>query len=674
MKIWAFDTETELVRAGKKAGHMACLTHASIECGAAIEHWTTARTVFEGALRDPNALIVGHYVAYDMAVSGNMWPDLIPLIFEAYAADRVTDTMLREKLLDISLGRLRGFADERGVWSVPRHDLESVARKRAGMALKKDGWRLRYAEFIDVPLSRWVEHARTLMADARVKLDAGVKDKDLEAIAAGQPEDVITYAVDDARATLAAYLGQEKMRTGGAHDPFVDEFHQARNSWWLTLMSMWGLRTNEPGVIALELATQESIRLLDQQLSESGLVRKDGSRDTKLATQRMLDVMGWTMTVHEDKSVTYLQTRPDARPLRKTKGNGISLDRDACKESGDEVLIAYGERAQMKAVQDKDVPMLRAGITMPIHSRFDIVASGRTSSSGPNIQNLRRLPGIREAFVPRDGWVFIQADYPQLELRTLAQACLDLLGHSKLAEMINAGKDPHLAFAATLLGITYEDAAKDKKSARVDNARQVGKVFNFGSPGGLGAEKLCLFARKTYGVTITIAEAKAYKRTWLKTFPEMVEYFAHVARMTDNPKGECQVKQLRSNRLRGGCNYTAACNTYFQGLGADATTDAGFHIAHACYVDTNSPLFGCRISWYVHDEFGLECPDTPRVHEAALVLSRIMRDVANRWVPEVPFNAPDPEPVAMREWSKNAVAVCDEQGRLVPWVPKKVAA
>jgi DNA polymerase-1 len=86
--------------------------------------------------------------------------------------------------------------------------------------------------------------------------------------------------------------------------------------------------------------------------------------------------------------------------------------------------------------------MLRMGVEFPIHTRFDIVETGRTSSSGPNVQNIRRLPGIRECFVPRDGWWFMQADYPGLELKTLAQVCIWLLGQSRLAEVLNARTRP----------------------------------------------------------------------------------------------------------------------------------------------------------------------------------------------------------------------------------------
>jgi predicted small secreted protein len=297
--------------------------------------------------------------------------------------------------------------------------------------------------------------------------------------------------------------------------------------------------------------------------------------------------------------------------------------------------------------------------------------------------NLRRLVGIRECFIPRPGKVFAQADYPTLELRTLAQACYDLLGKSRLGDMINAGSDPHLAFGAEMLGLSYDDAKKIHKNKNhprykeVDDARQVGKVFNFGRPGGLGASRkkdgteptLCTFARKTYGIELTVEQVTKYGQAWFATFPEMRDYFDHVGKLTDNPKKEARVTQLRSGRIRGGCTYTAACNTYFQGLGADAAKAAGYAITKACYVDRKSPLFGSRLVAMIHDEFIIETADNDQAHDAAFEMSRIMREEANRWVPDCPFV--DIEPQLMRLWSKDAEALYHpETKRLVPWEPE----
>jgi DNA polymerase I len=664
VQVIAFDTETELIAPAQLAPRMVCLTwHVEGEDTPCILHANDpgARAMFKDWITDPNVLLVGQNVAFDMAVCGAKWPDLVPAIFYAYSKDRVTCTKLRQQLVDIASGQFKGYADSRGVWRKHTYDLGFMAKRLLGKQLKKDGWRLRYAEFLDTPVEGWIQLAEVKRQEALALVELGSTDKDLIAVAEGPASDVITYPLEDATTTLGVYHAQERI----AADVLGDQFYQARGQWWLALTSAWGMRTDAGGVAELRRATEGHVARLEAGLVASGLVRKDGSRDTKKATARMLEACGWAVGEGD-----FVPTRPKPLALRKTAGGGVCLDRDACKASDDPVLRDYGDLAQFKAVLAKDVPMLEAGVTQPIHTNYGLAETGRTTSAKPNLQNMRRLPGIREAFRPRAGKVFVQADYPQLELRTLAQACLDLVGHSELARMLNAGKDPHLAFAATIRGISYEEAAANKKRKDVDDARQIGKVFNFGSPGGLGAAKLVQFARKTYGVVLEEDQVRAYKRDWLATFPEMKDYFDLVGRLTDNPSGLGTLVQLRSGRIRGGVTYTASCNSFFQGLGADATKHAGFLVSREMYTNPASALFGTRIVLFVHDEIIAEADDDERAHDVAVELARIMREAANVYVPDVPFRAPDPEPLLMRVWSKDAKALLDARGRLIPWAPE----
>jgi DNA polymerase I-like protein with 3'-5' exonuclease and polymerase domains len=317
---------------------------------------------------------------------------------------------------------------------------------------------------------------------------------------------------------------------------------------------------------------------------------------------------------------------------------------------------------------------------------------------------------------PRGALVYASADYDGLELRTMAQACLLLVGESNLARVLNAGRDPHLEMAASMLGMSYEQAKAIRKgddkeaAARVDNARQAGKVANFGFPGGLGLEKLVLFARKAYKVELSQEpdptrpgrSARELKQTWLRTFPEFRKYFQAIGAL-ESQDGTITLTHFFSNRIRGGATYTAACNSFFQGLGADATGNAAFLISEACYTPTPclhcegdgcerapedggcarvasqvchschgtgvSPLYGTRMVNYVHDEFILECPEE-RGHEVAHELVRLMVTGAAPYLPDVPASA---EPKLMRFWSKDAKQVWkDDPGvpggkRLIPW-------
>ncbi len=382
-------------------------------------------------------------------------------------------------------------------------------------------------------------------------------------------------------------------------------------------------------------------------------------------------------------------------PLRMTKGGKekpgqkkppspptICLDTDACEATGDELLADYAEFAGLGKAH-ADVEMLEAGTVYPVHCRYGLAESGRTTCSKPNIQNLRKLPGIRECFVPREGRIFIQGDYPQLELYTLAQCCYSWFGASTLGEMLKKGIDPHTAFAARLAGCSYEEGARRNKAKTTEVEkyfakvlRPVAKPWNFGKPGGLGDKKMVTLAdTDAYGhVKITPEEAKHNSKVWLETFPEMPWYFARVKDLLKNPAKLASIVLPGTGFVRGGAMYCAACNTGFQGLGAACAKNALWQVARAQYAQPSSVLYGSRTAWFVHDEIAAEA-DESTCHESAHELVRIMRVAANEFLPDVPYTEEKMAdvPTVMRFWSKDATQVFDAAGRLIPWEGKKAA-
>lgn len=612
--VVAFDTETALFRPGVMAPEMACLTFQADGGPPHIFHVDQAREHIERWLRDPEILLVGHNVQYDMAVICAQWPDLLPLVFEAYRADRVTDTMFRQKLLDIAAGCYRGRMGDDNKWRKYGYSLDDCIYRVRGSRLDKDTWRLRYGEFISVPLDQWPEGARQ-------------------------------YPLEDARATLDVYQAQEVH----AHPFLADQFRQARYYWALQLSSIWGLRTSRSGVATFEQATTEAFEEVRQECISNGLVRQDGTRNIKAAMEAMVAAC-----------------EAEGLEVRLTDGGKPTLEKDACDAIDDPVIKSYSEFLTLAKILSNDVPMLLAGTTFPVHPHYDLADTGRTTCTGPNIQALRRKKGIREAFVPRPGKVFAQADFEGLELHTLAQACKELVGFSELGDVLNKGVDAHSELAASILGTTYDDIRakiKDKNSKEYD-VRQAAKVANFGFPVGLGAKSLVFYARKTYGVSITEPQAKILKQQWLARWPEMREYFAFVGELCDNPSGLGTVHQLFVGRQRGGSRYTAACSSFSQGLGGDAAKEAVWRVTEAMYTKPDSPLYGDHIVAFVHDEIIAEVDDDDTAHEAAIELSKLMREGANMYIKDYPVEAP---PVLMRMWSKEAGAVYDANKRLVPW-------
>lgn len=668
MRLVSFDTETALIRPGVTAPEMACLTwqcwseRNPIIDPSRIVHASGAETVFENWLLDPERHFTGANTAFDMGVICANFPRLTDLVWDAYCADRVTDVQIREKLLDIAAGKFQGYHTPSGGWLKPRYALSEVAGKY-GRRLDKPAsivspatgkqiddplhCRLRFQELSPYPVEEWDERA----------LSRGFH---------GPPPTV--YAKEDAEATLLCHLAQEQH----AAKYLKLQCEYARRAWAMFLMSAWGVRTDPARVAALAARAEEERGRVQEFLMEHGLVRKDGTRDMKKARALMVSIC-------REESLPVPLTKTGLDP-EKTAGmtteaieeGYASLGEDACDGTEDPLLMAFADFGRWGSVISKDVTALAKGTVYPIHTRIDIAATGRGTSSKPNMQNWGRDVGPRECIVPRPGMIFVQADYEALELRTLAQVCVKLFGWSRLADALNAGMDPHLALAAKILGITYEEAKRRKKDDDVDNARQTAKVANFGFPGGLGAEKLVLWARKTYGVIMTIERAKQLKEEWLAQWPEMAMFFEYINRLTSaNPNGLANIEVPISGWRRGGAPYCAACNTMFQSLGAAAAGRGCWYLAKACYRDRDSILFGSRNVIHVHDENIGEILDDANAHAKALEWERLMLKGANELLPDVPATAP---PMLMRFWSKKAFALKSPEGLLIPWNGEWVCA
>lgn len=677
-QIVAWDTETRLIGPAQQAPPLVCTSIKFRDKGGELLlHHTESREFFDQILHDQQCRFVGHSLAFDLGIVCEKWPEFLPATFDAIEEGRASCTMLRMKLLDIAAGCYRGEfvqrKNEEGKttteWFSISYDLSSTFWRFTKKRLIKDTWRLRYREFEDIPVEEW---------------PAGAQE----------------YPIQDAVATWAVWHGQENVNTYLKDEltrkfpeikkpnPLGDETRQMMAAWWIYLMRTWGIRTDPNRLKQLEKETQRAYTKAKKFLQKvtvcskcgralvsrsigsppeclkhpgapySTLVKHDGVRDTKAAKLRMAHVMG------------------GEKYCRRTATGEISLDMEACEVAADPLLDEYKALSSLQTVVNKDIPALKKGVQLPVHSNFNsLIATGRTSSSAPNIQNIRRLPGIRECFVPRKGNVFVIADYDGLELRTLAQVCKSLFGESKLANILNQNKDPHLIVAATILGMLYEEAARlnDAQDAEVDSARQTGKIANFGFPGGLGYEALILFAKKVYKIMLTEMDARRLKEDWFKSFPEMRKYFDYIgAKTAASFDGTATIQQLFTDRIRGKIRFTVACNSMFQGLGSDATKAAGWLIAKACYVEQGSPLYGCRIVNYVHDEFILECPED-RGHEGAMELKRLMELGAAPYLPDVPPVVS--KPMVARCWSKKAKPVwklggdkpVNENDRLVPW-------
>jgi DNA polymerase-1 len=612
--VIALDFETALIEPGIQAPPPVCLglfDGARFDLVSADE----ALPFLEVALADK---IVGANVAFDLCVALETWPHLWPAVFAAYDRNAVFDVMVRQKLIDIALGEYRRHGG---------YDLATLAKRLCDRTLSKDEnvrltfWALRWRLIENWPIA----HKRYIEADVT--------------------------------STFAIFQAQEKALKELDREIVLDDQHrQGRADFALKLVSAWGLRTDAVGIETLRRSCKARQAEIRPGLMAAGLIKptkESFTRCVRAAQARMKEVAAATL------KYTKKGLELDSKDTKY-----IAVDEEACRDSGDDLLDQYSEYTQLGSLLSGHLKAMEEGTRLPIHSHFEVLLdTGRTSSSSPNVQNVRRLPGVRECFVPRDGWVYIGCDYSGAELHTLAQCCVNLFDASALADALNAGVDPHTAFGAKLAGVPY-DVLKEQIAAGDKEAkawRQRAKAFNFGAPGGMGPVGLQRYAKKAYGVILSMEDAQRFHEEWRQQWPEVAYQYLGWIKDITSAGGFATISHFKSNRWRGGVSFCKAANSFFQGMAADGMKRALFEVTRACYLP-GSVLYGCRVVNEIHDELLLEAP-ADIASDAAILLTDIMEAGFNYYTPDVPVEA---EPVLMDRWSKDAAQII-ENGKLKVW-------
>lgn len=680
LRLWAFDTETGLIQPGLLAPQVVCLSCSGSDCVPDLMLHEQGFALLVQQLQDPNILLIGHNVSYDFGVMCAQYPELLPLVFQAYIDGRVSDTMIREKLLDLSAGKLNdgsGGANARRSYS-----MADLWERYTGQDISEDkknpnAWRLRYSELEGVPVEQWpFEAAQYAKDDAVRTVELWRHQIDLN---------------NDVNNRNGNELRHRAIRPNGR---VVNEEETVASAWVLHLMGMWGVRTNGPKIatlndkltIELERSKVALLRagILKYKKGSGGETQKDLGKIRELIMHAYQSAGSTPPTTDKGGVSTAKETLLDAPTAGQPQQ---MLERaDGTSESVPVLQILAGISA-IEHNLNTYVSALVRGTSVPITPRWkELVASGRTACEKPNLQNLPRDGGWRECLAPRKGCVFVNADYTTIELRALAQTCIDWFGYSRMADAMNDNVDPHLLLASDILGIPYEDAVARKKDKEVKSARQMSKAANFGYPGGLGAASFASYAKASYKVLISEQEAKRLKNLWLSRWPEMGLYFQRInrninagqIRMTeDGPEKTFQLEQPVSGRLRGGAGYCDGCNSYFQGRTADGAKWALFCVTMEAILGYSplwptawgvSPLYGYHPVILAHDEIVLEGSEEPvRATAAADRLSHCMVEAMQEHIPDIVILA---EPAIMRLYSKDAESIRQEDGTLSIWEPK----
>jgi len=310
-------------------------------------------------------------------------------------------------------------------------------------------------------------------------------------------------------------------------------------------------------------------------------------------------------------------------PILKKTATGPSTDASVLQElaeAGHELpvlLMEYRELAKLESTYIDALPQAVNPYTGRVHTSFNqtVAATGRLSSTEPNLQNIpiRRQLGrdIRRGFIPRKGWLFLAADYSQIELRLLAHLSND----PAFVQAFNSGGDIHRQTAALIFDVPLESVTPEMRSRA--------KTINFATIYGQGPHAL------SRQLKISHAEAKEFIERYFERFQRvrayldsMVEFARQHGYVETIFKRRRYVPELRDRNfnIRAFGERTAA-NSPIQGSAADLIKIAMIRIHRRLLAER----LNARMLLQVHDELVFEVPGPEMDVVTALVRTEMER-------------------------------------------------
>ncbi len=316
--------------------------------------------------------------------------------------------------------------------------------------------------------------------------------------------------------------------------------------------------------------------------------------------------------------------------VKKTK-TGFSTDTEVLETLSaihplPQKILSYRTLSKLKSTYIDVLPNLINPHTGRIHASFNqmVVATGRLSSSDPNLQNIpiRGEEGkkIREAFVPGEGFVLLSSDYSQIELRILAHISKDPL----LIDSFNKNEDIHAKVAQEVFGVQYADITQDM--------RRTAKVINFGIIYGMSGYGLA----KELGVSQR--EAQNYIDAYFERYKGVKNYIERILKETrSNGFVKTMFGRIRYvPEINNHDNSVAqvgeriAMNTPIQGTAADIIKLAMVSI----HRKLKEKCLCSHIIMQIHDELVLEVKD----EETETVKDIVKTEMENVIKLSVPLN------------------------------------
>ncbi len=246
-------------------------------------------------------------------------------------------------------------------------------------------------------------------------------------------------------------------------------------------------------------------------------LRHEAEKSCTELTEQIFQEAGVTINLDSPKQLSWLLFERLKLPKIKKTKTGYSTDQSVLERLKNrhrivELLLEYRFLTKLINTYLKPLPEYVNPQTKRLHTHFNqkVTATGRLSSSNPNLQNIpiRSDLGakIRSCFVAEEGYTLVSFDYSQLELRILANLSKDSL----LCDMLLSGEDVHTLTASFILGVDRNLVTKEMRS--------LAKSINYGIIYGMGEVKL------SQETGITRKEARKYIDDYFKRFEGVKRY------------------------------------------------------------------------------------------------------------------------------------------------------
>ena len=397
-----------------------------------------------------------------------------------------------------------------------------------------------------------------------------------------QLEQAAEYAVEDADVTMKL---QQVLWEKLSKEPTLEKLFKEMELPLLGVLS----RMERRGVLidsdALFLQSNEIANRLSE-LEEQAYVLA-GQPFNLASTKQLQEIL------FDKLGLPVIQKTPKGAPST----NEEVLEELAFSHELPKVLVEHRGLSKLKSTYTDKLPQMVNPQTGRVHTSYHqaVTATGRLSSSDPNLQNIpiRNEEGrrIRQAFIAREGFTVVAADYSQIELRIMAHLSQD----QGLINAFTQGKDIHRSTAAEIFGVALDEVTSEQ--------RRNAKAINFGLIYGMSAFGL------SRQLGIGRADAQSYMDLYFKRYPG-VQTFMHDIREKAKAQGYVETLFGRrlylpdinsSNGMRRKAAERVAINAPMQGTAADIIKRAMIQLDQKLQNDPDIAMI-----MQVHDELVFE--------------------------------------------------------------------